>query len=96
VSKRRHRRAPERPAPAYFGLEKREDFGGQDYAVRPLRGSSSTKPYRCPGCEQEIHPGTPHVVVWPAGDLEAAERRHWHTGCWNARDRRTPRYRRRP
>jgi hypothetical protein len=33
----------------------------------------------------------PHVVVWPAderGDL--GDRRHWHTGCWRARDRRAP------
>jgi len=71
-------------------LDKRETWQGEDYLVRPLRGSSSTKAYRCPGCEQEIMPGTPHIVVWRADDPDAAERRHWHTGCWNARDRRGP------
>ena len=47
------------------------------------------KTYRCPGCDQEIRPGVPHLVAWPAdgrGDL--TDRRHWHTGCWRARDRR--------
>ncbi len=43
----------------------------------------------------------PHVVVWSAQDTDAAGRRHWHTACWAARDRRgvkvhrfknTPRY----
>ncbi len=32
-----------------------------------------------------------HVVAWPAdgrGDL--SDRRHWHSGCWRARDRRGP------
>jgi len=51
--------------------------------------ASGLKTYRCPGCDQEIRPGTPHVVAWPGderGDL--TDRRHWHTGCWAARDRR--------
>ena len=64
-----------------------------------LTGAGSDKPYRCPGCDQVIPPRTPHVVTWPAyardSDLEpwdtesAADwRRHWHTACWRARDRR--------
>lgn len=66
--------------------------------VRSISGAAATKTYRCPGCRQEIPPGTPHVVAWPAGDDTAAagesgsesrsgsgeepQRRHWHTGCW--------------
>ncbi|WP_233495723.1 hypothetical protein [Geodermatophilus sp. TF02-6] len=67
--------------------------------VRPLPGSATGKTYRCPGCDHEIRPGTPHLVTWPAytraSDLEpwdtgsAADlRRHWHTACWRARGRR--------
>jgi hypothetical protein len=62
-----------------------------DWMVRLVPGGGATKTYRCPGCDQEIPPGTAHVVVWPAderGDL--GDRRHWHTGCWRARDRRAP------
>ena len=58
--------------------------------VRPLRGSSAAKDYRCPGCHQLIRPATPHVVVWPVEKAllsEAAidERRHWHSPCWTRR-----------
>jgi hypothetical protein len=75
-------------------LDRREWWRGAEYMVRPLSGSSSTKSYRCPGCDQEIPPGSPHVVVWPDDDLDATDRRHWHTACWAARDRRGPRNRR--
>ena len=71
-----------------------ELWRGEDYVVRRLTGSASTKAYRCPGCDQLIRPATPHVVVWPAGDPDALERRHWHPACWRARDRRTTRPRR--
>jgi len=30
------------------------------------------------------------VVTWPVDDLDASDRRHWHTPCWAARDRRFP------
>jgi len=62
-----------------------------EWMVRLIPGGTSEKSYRCPGCDQEIRPGIAHVVVWPAderGDL--TDRRHWHTGCWRARDRRAP------
>ncbi|MDM4720503.1 hypothetical protein QTQ03_13285 [Micromonospora sp. WMMA1363] len=62
-----------------------------DWQVRGVSGGASVKTYRCPGCDQEIRPGVAHVVAWPAderGDL--ADRRHWHGGCWRARDRRAP------
>ncbi|PVZ14698.1 hypothetical protein C8D89_101565 [Actinomycetospora cinnamomea] len=61
----------------------REEGG---WTVRSISGTAATKTYRCPGCDQEIVPGTPHVVAWPAGDdEETVERRHWHTGCWRRR-----------
>ena len=52
---------------------------------------AATKAYRCPGCDQEISAGVPHVVAWPAderGDL--TDRRHWHTTCWRGRHQRRP------
>ena len=75
--------------------ERVERWHGEEYVVRPVTGSASTKPYRCPGCSQVIRPATPHVVAWPvlpsSFDRDATgldERRHWHTGCWRARDHR--------
>ena len=76
-----------------------EEAGDGDWVVRSVTGSATGKSYRCPGCDQEVRPGTPHVVTWPAyardSDLDpwdtdsAADlRRHWHTACWRARDRR--------
>lgn len=75
-------------------MEDVESHPDGDWVVRRITGSAATKPYRCPGCDQEIRPATPHVVAWPVepvGALDGLEqRRHWHTGCWNARDRRGP------
>jgi hypothetical protein len=65
-----------------------EEWRGEDYQDRRITGITSTKPNRCPGCDQLIRPVTPHVVAWPVSDPEAGERRHWHTACWRARDRR--------
>lgn len=63
-----------------------------DWVVRRVTGSAATKAYRCPGCDQEIRPATPHVVAFPADGLGGLEdRRHWHTPCWQARGRRGPR-----
>ena len=75
-------------------METTEQWRGEDYQVRRITGSTSTKPYRCPGCDQLIRPVTPHVVAWPLADPEAGERRHWHTACWRARDRRGAKVRR--
>lgn len=60
------------------------------WIVRTMAGAASTKEYRCPGCQQVIRVGTPHVVVWPAdpgfgSESGAEQRRHWHTGCWERR-----------
>lgn len=58
------------------------------FMVRKITGSSSTKSYRCPGCDQLIPTATPHIVAWHEHDVET--RRHWHTPCWRARGRRHP------
>lgn len=58
------------------------------YVVRKLTGSSSTKPYRCPGCDQMIPMATPHTVAWIEDDEES--RRHWHNACWSKKDKRRP------
>ncbi|HJY24303.1 MAG TPA: hypothetical protein VJ649_01360 [Actinomycetes bacterium] len=78
-------------------FERREDAPDGVWVVRSITGSSSTKVYRCPGCDQQIRPATPHVVAWPEDDLDA--RRHWHSGCWRSRAQRrtrTPRSSRGP
>ena len=54
--------------------------------VRRVAGNAPGRPYRCPGCDQELDGGTPHVVAWPEGRSD--DRRHWHTACWGARGRR--------
>ena len=58
------------------------------WIVRKLSGSSATKPYRCPGCDQLIPLATPHVVAWLEYDEDG--RRHWHTACWAKKDKRRP------
>jgi hypothetical protein len=70
--------------------ERHEQWRGEDYVVRSVTGTAAGRPYRCPGCDQEIAPGRPHIVSWPVDDIEAGDRRHWHTVCWAARDRRAP------
>jgi hypothetical protein len=56
--------------------------------VRRIQPFQATKTYRCPGCQQDIGPGTGHLVVIP---LDAVDlRRHWHHPCWAHRDRRRP------
>jgi hypothetical protein len=81
---------PARPLGTEAGGERGESWRGVDYRVRAVAGNGSGGPYRCPGCDQALAAGTPHVVAWPADDPEAADRRHWHASCWAARDRRTP------
>lgn len=78
-------------AGAYSGPEQIVDWAGEDWVARRITGSASTKPYRCPGCDQLIRPATPHVVAWPAATGRGLDdRRHWHTACWDARERRGP------
>ena len=71
------------------GVDAVQQWHDGEFLVRQV--GNSPKTYRCPGCDQEIRPQVVHVVAWPAderGDL--TDRRHWHTGCWRARDRRSP------
>jgi hypothetical protein len=73
------------------GVERVQSSSDGTWLVRHITTDGAVKPYRCPGCDHEIDAGVAHVVAWPAdgrGDL--ADRRHWHTPCWRARDRRRP------
>ncbi len=84
---RRPRREPVRPlAIDQSGVSKSDGR----WIVRPMSGSATLKPYRCPGCQQIIPAGAGHLVVWPelpsmlaASGVE--ERRHWHRTCWERR-----------
>ncbi|MPQ99953.1 hypothetical protein GB931_18930 [Modestobacter sp. I12A-02628] len=98
----RGRGRPGAPGPWRPRPEQVEEAGDGDWVVRSVTGSATGKNYRCPGCDQEVVAGTPHVVSWPAyardSDLDpwdtdsAADlRRHWHTTCWRARSRRRQR-----
>ncbi|HEV7976459.1 hypothetical protein [Amycolatopsis sp.] len=94
---RRHRpdRRDARDLGASMGWARSEAGPDGEWLVRSVPGAQATKTYRCPGCDHEIFPGTPHVVVWPADDLGSVEdRRHWHRPCWEARARRGPSRRR--
>ena len=83
---RKHRAARERsgPPPArepLLGAPEWAHLAGFD--VRAVTGD---KTYRCPGCDLEIRPGVPHLVVVPTDEPQA--RRHWHTECWRRELRR--------
>lgn len=86
---RKHRSARERPAPG--DAPERPKGVAPDWAategftVRASTGEQG-KTYRCPGCQQQIRPGLPHLVVMDEGDL--GSRRHWHTPCWQREQRR--------
>ena len=92
---RRHKRRPDehpelRPASS-FGVREIVEMSDGEWVVQRITGSASTKMYRCPGCDHEIRPATPHVVAWSADDPKGADdRRHWHTPCWAARSKRGP------
>ncbi|MGC9670201.1 hypothetical protein ACNTMW_27120 [Planosporangium sp. 12N6] len=96
MSPRRHHRRPDAARPlddgqARRGVEGTQTWGDGEFAVRTIPGGSATKAYRCPGCDHEIVAGVAHVVAWPVDGLGGPEdRRHWHTGCWRARGRRSP------
>jgi hypothetical protein len=87
---RRHRAARERegpPEPSARPLSTAPEWavGLHGFTVRAVSGEKG-KAYRCPGCEQEIRPGIPHLVVVADDDLQG--RRHWHTPCWRRELRR--------
>jgi hypothetical protein len=95
MSPRRAARRPPPPVLRSAELQRVEELDGVRHVVRPAGGPSSTaKSYRCPGCAQQIDSRSRHVVVWPSDDLLTGSgpqwRRHWHTACWTARERRRP------
>ena len=80
---RRHRSARERegpPAPPERPKGVAPEWASMDGAKVGASTGERGKTYRCPGCNQEVRPGTPHLVVMDQGDVEL--RRHWHTPCW--------------
>lgn len=61
-----------------------------EWMMQSMPADLATKTYSCPGCGLTVPVGTAHVVVWPReasiGSTSAvAERRHWHTACWQRR-----------
>jgi hypothetical protein len=73
---------------ARLGPPQTQAWPDGEWVVRQVPGAAAVKTYRCPGCDQEVRPGVPHVVVWPAESPGPAERRHWHNSCWQRRPRR--------
>jgi len=61
MSRRRRPRRTVKPAATESLVTKNDG----NWWVRPISGASSTKTYRCPGCQQSIAPATPHVVCGP-------------------------------
>jgi hypothetical protein len=59
-----------------------------DVEVRVVHPFEARKAYVCPGCQQEIQPGSGHLVAVPVGEPEL--RRHWHRPCWRNRTNRKP------
>jgi hypothetical protein len=86
---RRHRSARERPGapePVERPLGVAPEWASAEgFRVQAVTGEKG-KSYRCPGCQHEIRPGTPHLVVMEEGEVEG--RRHWHSGCWHRELRR--------
>ncbi len=76
---------------ALGGLTRTESHPDGAWQVRRVAGAREPRTYLCPGCQQSFDGTRPHVVAWPAhGSAAMADRRHWHTSCWQARDRRRP------
>ncbi len=91
ANRRRRDDVPLERSRALSGAPARQTYAGRDWLVRAVAGTATDRAYRCPGCEQDLPAGIPHVVVWPADGVGGIDdRRHWHTQCWSARDRRRP------
>ncbi len=83
----KHLRAPRPLGSSHARADQKSD--GR-WVVRTMAGENAVKTYVCPGCNHDIGPGTPHLVVWPhdpgpLNDSSVAQRRHWHTACWDRR-----------
>ena len=48
-----------------LGPPQTQEWPDGEWIVRQVPGAAATKLYRCPGCDQELRPGTAHVVVSP-------------------------------
>jgi hypothetical protein len=72
---------------ALFGSSRAETKRDRLWNVQKIAAASAAKYYTCPGCGQQIAPGTAHIVSWRADGLmgeadDLAARRHWHSHCW--------------
>jgi hypothetical protein len=72
---------------ALYGFARTETKRDGLWNVQAVAAASAVKYYTCPGCGQQITPGTAHTVSWRADGLmgeadDLAARRHWHTHCW--------------
>ncbi|MGV1003973.1 MAG: hypothetical protein ACOYEV_04220 [Candidatus Nanopelagicales bacterium] len=68
-----------------------QEHADGSWHVRSISGAAAAKVYLCPGCNQQIPAGTPHIVAWSADHYLGEElRRHWHTPCWAQRAKRRP------
>ena len=75
---RKNRRSEDVPAPSPAPRSAAPHWAAlPGFDVRVVTGD---RPYRCPGCDHVVAPGTSHLVVVPQSDVDA--RRHWHTECW--------------
>ncbi|GLX01231.1 ATP/GTP-binding protein [Microtetraspora sp. NBRC 16547] len=83
-------RGTARPVGSVPGVDRVETSSDGEWVVRNVSGSALAKSYRCPGCDQEIRVGVPHIVSWPNWPGGEDERRHWHTACWRNRVNRGP------
>lgn len=81
--KRGRKRAEETEDPLMVDLDVGAPHG---WTVRLIQPARAQKPYTCPGCNRQIHPGTSHVVAWRDGEEDL--RRHWHRPCWEREARR--------
>jgi hypothetical protein len=87
-NRRREEEVPDLRPASSMGVRQVVSVRGEDWVKQSITGSASTKNYRCPGCNQEIRPATPHVVAWPYDDhtdteARVQDRRHWHNPCWD-------------
>jgi hypothetical protein len=74
----------------FAGRLRTEQKRDGEWNVQPVSAGNAQKVYTCPGCGLEIVPGIAHLVAWRADGLfgaenDLAERRHWHSRCWNIR-----------
>ena len=71
---------PRRAQPTRTGVATvRAVHADEPWQVVTVPGAAARKTYRCPGCNQPIPPGTPHLVLWPTDRDDGVEqRRHWH------------------